>query len=277
MPHRRRRSKAKRSRRSAQPGRPRADVAAKNEPLTADSVNAAMLSNFGEWATSMGADPGHMTILPPSDSREPRVTTVSSDGSLSTGSLTHFLDFRTAYPTDFAGQWVQSPAREVIADYEQHGGDRRLLLLILWQLQLRDEVDAPYPARVIRALRRACHALAAALKSAPLRQGRSITSDQNLRMMISSQLNGAESALKFAQDRRRRRGRPAGITRKTLFTAVLASEFERVYGRPQMRAIAKLVGSNETHVRRLVDHASRTDVQAHLRFLRAQPAPQTNP
>jgi len=248
-----------------------------SEPRTADNVTAAMLSAFGKWATSMGADPGRMTILPPGDSREPRLSTEGGDGSLSSGSLTHFLDLRTTYPAEFVMRWVKSPAREVIADYEQHGGDRRLLLLILWQLQLREEADAPYPARVIRALRRACAALAAALKSAPLRQGRSTRRDLYLRLLIRSQLDGAESAIKFAQDRRRHRGRPAGIARRTLFTAVLASEFERVYGRPQMRTIAHLIGSNETHVRRLVDHASRTDVQAHLRFLRAQPAPQTNP
>jgi hypothetical protein len=273
LPHRRRRV-VERFRRPAQP---HVDAIGRSEPVPADNVVASLMSAAGEWATSMGADPNRLVILPLGDSRKRKLGTVGArDAGLSNAALTHFLDIRTAYPPEFTMQWAKSPKREVIADYEQHGGDRRLLFLVLWQLQLPEEADAPYPARVIRALRRSYEALEAALRSAPLRKGRSITRDANLRFMIRSQKDGTKAVLVYAQelaDRQRRRGRPAGVTRKTLFTAVLAAEFERVYGRPQMRAIGILLGTNETHVRRLVDHASHADIEANLRFLRAQPAP----
>ena len=276
MPHRRRRPVAKRSQHPAQLAQPGIDVMHKSEPLTADNVTAdnVVTGLMSAVRESAGAD--SVVILPLADSRKRPVPVGARDAGLSNAALTHFLDMRTAYPTEFVMRWVKSPAREVIADYERHGGDRRLLFLILWQLQLPEEADTPYPARVIRALRRACGALEAALKATPLRRGRPITRDVNLRMMIQFELDRTRSLLEDAQrlaDRRRERGRPAGITRRTLFTAVLASEFEHVFGRPQMRAIAKLLGSNEAHVRRLVDHAKRADVDAHLRFLRTGAAP----
>jgi hypothetical protein len=175
----------------------------------------------------------------------------------------------------------RKPSREILQDYTKKGGDQRLIILILWQLEAGgvtkyDPLDElrvrEWPRSKVRKLKVRIRRLQASVRAVhalyPPGWWQTLhTFDSQLSAWLKN-ITGAGS---------RRAGRAGGTTIESLVSALLVEVFSRVYGRPcykQVLELLKGVGPQQfpstttiEHIRDRIRRVRKSEVEDALKKL----------